>query len=123
VSSECVEYSFMCSPYRSIISAGGHVEGNRVNGTLGVARSLGDFYLHPAISDTPHIRTVPYPNAASAWVVLACDGLFDELSDARVGQILHGVFNAGDAATLLRDAAYLLNSDDNISVIALRLIR
>lgn len=120
------------SERQRIIAAGGFVEGHRVNGTLGVSRSMGDFFLHPIVISDPHFRTFPYPedgaeHADLNWLVLGCDGVFDELWDERVALLLQdderGLSTPRLKAERLRDAAYILNSDDNISVILLQYVK
>lgn len=61
----------------------------------------------------------PYPPPGS-WLVVACDGLFDELSDSACAELVRANAAQGPRAVAeqLRDAAYLLNSDDNVSVMA-----
>lgn len=93
---------------------GGFVANGRVNGTLGVSRSLGDFYLGATISAEPFVKTIPFPQKNSV-VVMGCDGLFDELSDEEVLAFT----KVHTRAEALRDAAFLLGSDDNISCFVL----
>ena len=96
----------------------------RVNGVLAVARSLGDFYLHPYITAEPFLHEITLTND-SEFIVFGCDGLFDMLSDDYVVQIARQSFLAGNdanrTAAVLRDTAYLNLSSDNISVIVVQL--
>jgi len=90
----------------------------RLNGTLGVSRSLGDLYLAPSISDEPSsvalevgggkVRLVTVdrqdkqlasqvtsalsvaPDVTPAALVLGCDGVFDELKDEQVAMVVLG---------------------------------
>lgn len=106
-----------------IREGGGHVDEVtlRVEGTLSVSRSLGDYRLRPAVDPTPNINgPLAYP-AASSLLVVACDGVFDVLNDADLARLLVGAGHSwpphpDDAARTIRDAAFLLGSDDNISV-------
>ncbi len=98
---------------------GGWVAAGRVNGVLGVARALGDFYLRPALSPEAHVASCP----ARGLLVLGCDGLFDELPDALVANLsfqspgAEAAESAASVAARLRDAALALGSDDNVSVL------
>ena len=72
-----------------IEEAGGKVESDRVNGMLAMSRAIGD-YSYKAQEDravdkqlvipTPDVTTVPR-SANDAFLVLACDGIFDVLSN------------------------------------------
>jgi len=72
-----------------IEEAGGRVENNRVNGMLAMSRAIGDFSYKKdegrpvegqLVIPTPDIMTVPR-NANDAFLVVACDGIFDVLSN------------------------------------------
>uniref|UniRef100_A0A7S1VKQ1 PPM-type phosphatase domain-containing protein n=1 Tax=Sexangularia sp. CB-2014 TaxID=1486929 RepID=A0A7S1VKQ1_9EUKA len=92
---------------------------SRVCGILAVARALGDIPLTPCVSAVPDITTFPTRHAQA--LVLACDGLFDVVTDAEVGAVvmrsLRAGETAGDAARTLRNLAFQRFSEDNISVI------
>jgi len=102
---------------------GGFVMDNgRVNGILGVARSLGDFYLSPYVSPEPYVMGIQLTDAIS-FVVFACDGCFDVITDQEAVDIVKSSLvtnrDPNVAATALRDRAFLLGSGDNISVIVI----
>ena len=68
-----------------IEAAGGFVEENRVNGSLNLSRSLGDFeykssnelpFTQQMVTCDPEIRVVAR-QPADEFVVLACDGIWD----------------------------------------------
>lgn len=107
--------------YARIRELGGYVVGNdpgRVNGLLAVGRSLGDFYLHPYVSDKPHVWSCKL-DQAPAYLILACDGVWDELEDQEAVVMVDSMISKGkltEACRLLRDTAYAYGSDDNISV-------
>lgn len=93
----------------------------RVNGTLGVARALGDHYLNPYITDEAFVDVVTM-ESTDKQLIIACDGIWDELSDQECVTLVDS--KGGDllqAAMELRDTAYLRGSDDNISVIVVQL--
>ena len=70
-----------------IEAAGGFVEENRVNGSLNLSRSLGDFeykssdvpYTQQMVTCDPEIRTVQR-QAIDQFIILACDGIWDCLT-------------------------------------------
>jgi len=101
----------------------GYVMGEvgRVNGQLAVSRSIGDFYMQPFVTCEPFVNHVEMTDQ-DEFLILACDGVWDVISDQDAVEIVgqaHG--DAARAATRLRDYAYLLGSDDNISVIVVNL--
>ena len=49
-------------------------------------------------------------------LILACDGLWDVVSDKEASLIAINSKDAGDAARRLRDFAFARGSDDNISI-------
>jgi len=90
----------------------------RVNGILAVSRAFGDFSLKPYVSAIPYIsETSLTPD--HLFLVMACDGLWDVLSDDQVVSIVASQSTAHEAAELLRRTAFTRGSDDNISVIVI----
>ncbi|GAA5800228.1 phosphatase 2C-like domain-containing protein [Helicostylum pulchrum] len=75
-----------------IRNAGGHVENGRVNGSLALSRALGDFNFKANPSLTPDKQAVTAePDIIEhlltdhdEFVVLACDGIWDCLSNQQV---------------------------------------
>lgn len=106
-----------------IRALGGYVIGKttqRVNGMLGVPRSIGDFFVKPYVSEEPYLATVEL-QADDEHLVLACDGVWDELDDQTVVDEVRKEANATAASMRVRDLAYLVGSDDNISVVVVNL--
>lgn len=98
---------------------GGYVIGKttqRVNGMLGVPRSIGDFFVKPYVSEEPYVNVVAR-QADDDFVMLACDGVWDELDDQRVVDICKKETSAQAAAIRVRDYAYMAGSEDNISTV------
>ena len=71
-----------------IEAAGGFVEENRVNGSLNLSRSLGDFeyksshnlpYTQQMVTCVPEVRQVAR-GPTDQFVILACDGIWDCLT-------------------------------------------
>ncbi|XP_055340031.1 probable protein phosphatase 2C T23F11.1 [Paramacrobiotus metropolitanus] len=75
-----------------ITSAGGFVEGNRVNGNLALSRALGDFFFkrneHKSLEDQviTAFPDVVAQDMTDSWefVVMACDGIWDVMTSAEV---------------------------------------
>ena len=96
-----------------LVEKGGFVRNKRVNGVLAVSRALGDGSLHPFVSPEPHILVTALLPATSSpeLLILACDGIWDVLSDQDAADLLaSGAGDAGAAANLLKDRALALNS-------------
>lgn len=60
-------------------------------------------------------------NEAIEYIILACDGLWDVMSNEEVIDIVKQVGSPAAAAITIRDMAYQLGSSDNISVIVISL--
>ncbi|KNC53973.1 leucine-rich repeat protein [Thecamonas trahens ATCC 50062] len=111
-----------------IRSQGGYVGDEcRVNDIVAVSRAIGDFYVKPYVSLCPDI-TGPFEldGLSGSVLVLACDGVWDVLSDGQaMTTILAELAAPGPdpcarAASRVRDLAYQLGSGDNISVMVIR---
>lgn len=101
----------------------------RVNGDLAVARALGDFsFKNPdlsqdnqAVSCNPEVSIVPRNLDVAQVLVLACDGIWDVLSNDVAGQMVsQALADRGGlypAAQLLVDESLALDSRDNMSVL------
>jgi len=100
-----------------IQGCGGYVtENKRVDGVLALSRALGDNDLQPHVTYEPElffVETVP----DDKFLILACDGLWDVVTNQQAVDIVLGCDDAVSAATALRDIANSLGSLDNISVI------
>jgi len=55
------------------------------------------------------------------FLILACDGVWDEVSDELAVEVVATESDPTLASCKLRDYAYLLGSDDNISVMVIQL--
>jgi serine/threonine protein phosphatase PrpC len=95
---------------------------SRVNGMLAVSRALGDTPLHPYVSCDPEIHGPLNlePEARNQFVVLACDGVWDVLTDEEATSIVAPINNPEEASRRLRDEAFARGSTDNISVMVIR---
>lgn len=91
-----------------IESAGGSVSIQRINGSLAVSRALGDFSYKGAENRTPTQQMVsPEPEVcvverspADEFLVLACDGVWDIISNEELCAFIH---NRLSVCTDLRD--------------------
>lgn len=81
-----------------------------------MTRSLGDFSLNPFVSCQPEVFG-PIIFSDNDILILACDGLWDVLSDDKAVKIALSCATAQEAAKQLKDRAYNLRSRDNISVL------
>ena len=104
---------------------GGFVTGDgsgRINEVLAVSRSLGDFYMAPWVTCEPHVYTKTLTKE-DKYLILACDGIWDEVEDKDAITIVDPLVQEGDlfkACSKLRDMAYCAGSDDNISVMIIK---
>jgi len=96
----------------------------RVNGSLAVARALGDFGLKGAVSARPKITVQPLSTIQpNSHLILACDGIYDVGSTKQIVQGVHAHRNASPK-TLAEDivfSAYKAGSDDNLSALVVKL--
>lgn len=110
-----------------IIHSGGHVVSGRVEGVLAVARAFGDIdfknkdsYGPGAITCEPDIKIWNISNKTE-FIVLACDGLWDVLSNACVANFVRKRLLRGKSPQKVCEHlvkyAYTKGSKDNISAI------
>eukprot|EP01125_Pyxidicula_operculata_P006166 TRINITY_DN214_c0_g1_i1.p1 TRINITY_DN214_c0_g1~~TRINITY_DN214_c0_g1_i1.p1 ORF type:complete len:1338 (-),score=304.60 TRINITY_DN214_c0_g1_i1:220-4233(-) len=105
-----------------VYKEGGFVnEQKRVDGILSVSRSLGDSSLQPKVTSVPDIFVVDPIHTTDKFLIIACDGVWDVLSNEEAVKIVEKHINPVAAAAALRDAAYSLGSGDNLTVIVYRL--
>ena len=98
---------------------GGSVRFGRVDCILAVSRSLGDRDVMRHITHLPELSATALGEAAV--LVLACDGLWDVVSNVRVAEICSQCTDAGVMARRLRNEALYRGSADNISIICVDL--
>ncbi|OHT05441.1 leucine-rich repeat-containing protein [Tritrichomonas foetus] len=102
-----------------ILDLGGRVTNERVDGVLAISRSLGDFTIF-GISYEPDIVAVNIEKD-DKWLILACDGVFDVLTNEEVGRIAAASSNAAELAYKIRNTSFVKLSADNISAMAIDL--
>jgi len=105
---------------KRIEAVGGYVHAGRVLACLAVSRSFGDFAYKPSVSCVPYV-SVYHLKKYDAWLAIACDGCWDVIRDVDAAVLLSTCLSAQTGALKLRDEAYKLESQDNISVICIRL--
>eukprot|EP01089_Gocevia_fonbrunei_P015674 TRINITY_DN4644_c0_g1_i1.p1 TRINITY_DN4644_c0_g1~~TRINITY_DN4644_c0_g1_i1.p1 ORF type:complete len:265 (-),score=52.13 TRINITY_DN4644_c0_g1_i1:31-825(-) len=105
---------------KRIIDKGGFVtDSKRVNGMLALSRALGDCELQPWVTWMPDIR-IHELSSDDLLIILACDGLWDVLTNEEAAKIACSEPDPARAAAKLRDYAFLLGSTDNISVVVIK---
>lgn len=90
----------------------------RINRKLAVARALGDFWVGDGIFVQPEVNEFDVDDD-DIGLIIACDGLWDVITDEHAGDIVRNSDNAADAAVKLKNYAFALGSKDNISVIVI----
>eukprot|EP00939_MAST-03C_sp_MAST-3C-sp1_P003220 g3220.t1 len=113
-----------------IEAAGGRVYWGRVNGKLAVSRAVGDFVHKGAADVRPENQMVTidadvkiFPREADdRFIVLACDGVWDVLSNEDVVKLVGGAIDEGESdcdilAKLVIEKAFEKGSSDNITAI------
>ena len=105
---------------------GGRVINSRVNG-FGVSRALGDFAATPFIGSTPYLKEFVLDNTEK-FIILACDGIWDELEDEEAVEIVLNELSNNDTreslsriCCTLRDYAFSCGSKDNITCVIIKL--
>lgn len=83
---------------------GGLVVKNRVNGVLAITRSLGDSYIKNLVTGRP-FTTSTQITEEDDFLILACDGLWDVISDAQACRYVSEVFRQQAAANESYDPA------------------
>lgn len=103
--------------FERIRMEGSRIENNRTFGMIALGRSLGDINI-PGISAEPEVHQY-FVEDDDRWIVIACDGVFDVLSNEYIGQIASKANCANELACDIRNIAYANLSTDNITVIAI----
>lgn len=92
----------------------------RVEGDLAVTRALGDWTLKKYVINDPHLQEVDLQPGHES-LILACDGVWDVISDQEAIDLIKNIDNPQQASELLKDEALKRGSTDNISVIVVKL--
>jgi len=102
-----------------IHKSGGFIAMGRVNCILAVTRSLGDHALKEFVVPFPHTSEVPLSDL-DEFVIIACDGLWDVISDQVAAELVREISDAKEMSQKLVQKALEEGSTDNISVVCLR---
>ena len=98
---------------------GSFVMGGRLEKSLAVTRSLGDFRINEWFRD-PDVNRIQIPDDAYR-LVIGCDGVFDVLTNEEIADLVQQWPDIYQAATLLRNVALSSLSEDNVSVVVVDL--
>lgn len=93
----------------------GNLNNDRIDGTLAVARSIGDFSVY-GVGRELELNIFDLTET-DKYLIICCDGVFDVLSNDEVASIVQSAETPNEAAFQLRNSAYGIGSEDNISVI------
>lgn len=74
---------------KRVSEAGGFVLKDRVNGVLAVTRSLGDIALKEWVIGQPFTTEIVLDDT-DEWLVIACDGVWDVMTDQEVIDLIKG---------------------------------
>jgi serine/threonine protein phosphatase PrpC len=101
----------------AVVENGGFVLNNRVDGISLITRSLGDKHLH--VLHTPEVFDVDLDDVS--WLIMACDGVFDVLSNEDVRDCCaEECCTPRDAALSIINTAYKHKAHDNLSVVCIK---
>ena len=104
---------------RLVIKRGGTIFQGRVNGILMLSRAIGDATVAKFISCDPYMSEAPLEEGMK--MILACDGVWDVMSDQYAADIFTRSGNPIEAARAIKTEALKRGSTDNISVICVEL--
>ena len=88
-----------------IVNASGLVHMKRVDGDLAVSRGLGDFRFkgntdlkveHQKVSSSPDILVNPRDQGSDEMIILACDGIWDVLSNQECAKTVQELLDEGE---------------------------
>ncbi|MDZ7760632.1 MAG: PP2C family protein-serine/threonine phosphatase [Desulfovermiculus sp.] len=108
-----------------ILDAGGIIEGSYVmHGLSGLmpTRSLGDAgFQEVGVTFSPFVQTVQRSNT-DEWLITACDGLFDTMSNQEVANTIGDALIAEEAVDRLRhEVLDIRQGTDNLTILAVDL--
>ncbi|CAE7657497.1 PTC1, partial [Symbiodinium microadriaticum] len=113
------------SEQERVKESGGFITRGRVLGILAVTRSFGDHGMKDFVTATPHLSEVDLSDSSSQpypFLILACDGVWDVMSDQEAVDLLMESFVAkggpfDGAAELLVSEAIDRGTSDNVSAV------
>jgi protein phosphatase 1L len=108
---------------KEIMERGGFVQWKRVDGSLDMARSIGDID-HPSVSGRPFIQKFELNKLDSEeknFLILATDGLWDVIGSKEAVELCQRADSTKAMATDLVSAAYHNGTTDNTTVMVIQL--
>jgi protein phosphatase PTC1 len=108
------------SEIKRINELGGNIVFGRVNGTLAVSRAIGDHHLKKYVISTPYTSKHTLCED-DQWLIVACDGVWDVLSDEHASETVKLCKNGQEASEALVKLSLNLGSRDNITAIVVQL--
>ena len=107
------------SERQAVESRGGFIMNGRVGGTLALSRAIGDGSLADSLSCEPFVTKNEFDSATR--LILACDGVWDVMTDDVAAQLFESAGNPVEAAKMIKEEAVKKGTDDNVSVICVQL--
>lgn len=104
---------------KAIIRRGGSIFQGRVNGILMLSRAIGDATVARYISAEPYQTETTLKEGMK--LILACDGVWDVMTDQNAADIFLRSFEPVEAARSIKNEALKRGSTDNVSVICVDL--
>ncbi|KAJ7680326.1 phosphatase 2C-like domain-containing protein [Mycena polygramma] len=104
---------------KRITDAGGFVMSGRVNGVLAVTRSLGDSSMKEFVVGAPYTTETELCDE-DEFLILACDGLWDVVTDQEAVDLIHDTDDAQVASQMLLKDALAKHTTDNVTVLVVR---
>eukprot|EP00128_Syssomonas_multiformis_P017914 Colp12_sorted_trinity150504_noHs@29451 len=96
-----------------ITEGGGFIMANRVNGMLAVTRSLGDLALKQLVVSTPYTASAPV--APGDRLMIACDGIWDVISDEEAFDLIKDIADPKAASEIVIRHCLENGTMDNVS--------
>jgi protein phosphatase PTC1 len=107
------------SESKRITDAKGFISYNRVNGILAVTRALGDHAMKEWVVCDPYYTELTL-TSKDQFLILACDGVWDVMTDQDAVDLIQGEDTAQKMADLLIKTTLNKGSTDNISVMIIQ---
>ncbi len=104
-----------------IEKSGGLIMKSRVNGMLAVTRSLGDQFFKDLVIGSPYTTSVELNKDTDKFLIIACDGLWDVISDQQACELIRDIEDSTLAAKKLVEHALNKLTTDNITVMVISL--
>jgi serine/threonine protein phosphatase PrpC len=109
----------VASEKRAVLARGGTVVQGRVNGVLMLSRAIGDGELADVITCDPYMASAPV--RPEMRIILACDGVWDVMTDQIAADIYLRCRDPVEAARVIKAEALKRGTTDNVSVMCVEL--